>query len=109
MLIASCCYDNWLNFLFAKEMTTGKNWMKLIIATVATVLLTLTITGAYNYPKKIEDKIIEVETNCNTYTDKGIQTHELKDAERFKRIDENIQETKEMVQKLLDRELNKSK
>jgi hypothetical protein len=90
-------------------MTTGKDWIKMIVATVLTVLITLTVTGAFNYPQKIENKFVEVETNANNYTDKQIQNHELKETERFKRYEENMTETKKMVQFLYERELNKIK
>jgi len=85
-----------------------KDYMKVIITALLTAIITLTVAGAFDYPKIQNEKFEMVEKNANTYTDKKMEYHESKDAVRFKSIDDKLEDTKGMVKFLYERELNKS-
>lgn len=85
-----------------------KDYVKVIITALLTAIVTLTVAGAFDYPRIQESKFEMVEKNANSYTDKKMEYHEAKDAVRFKSIDDKLDDTKNMVKFLYERELNKS-
>ena len=59
-----------------------KDYLKSIGVTLLTTLTILTVTGAFNYPQKVEKRIDKAKTESFAYTDKEIKQHELKEAAR---------------------------
>ena len=57
-------------------MSGMKDYVKVILTTLLTALLTLTLTGAFNYPKTIRKELKAVEIKANDYTDKKLIEHE---------------------------------
>lgn len=79
-----------------------KDYIKVIITALLTALITLTVTGAFNYPKQVRKELQVVEKNANNYTDKRINEHEKADVEKFNRIIEK----QDFMLKYLDQRFN---
>ena len=88
-------------------METKKDFMKVVITALVTIILTLTITGVFNYPKSLKQEFIIVEKKANEYTDKAILQHTAVQVEEMKKIQSDITDIKIMTGKLLDIELKK--
>lgn len=79
-----------------------KDYIKVIITALLTALITLTVTGAFNYPKQVRKELQVVEKNANNYTDKRIIEHEKKEDEKFNRVIEK----QDFMIKYLDQRFN---
>lgn len=79
-----------------------KDYIKVIITALLTALITLTVTGAFNYPKQVRKELQVVEKKANNYTDKRIIEHEKKEDEKFNRVIEK----QDFMIKYLDQRFN---
>lgn len=96
-------------------MATVKDWIKVLIASMIGALGAIVVTSMVNYPGNIKRELKTVERNANHYTDKVVNEHEEKEELRFKSIDlqqqnqKNISDkTYKMVEFLYQRELNRT-
>lgn len=103
-------------------MATLKDYLRLVVTSLITVLITMTISSAVATRNKtfesatIEDIILLKEKDIpkainesKSYTDIKIQEHEKNQALQIKAIENDMQDVKRMVRFLYERELNKVK
>jgi hypothetical protein len=107
-------------------MATVKDWIKVLIASVTTALVTIIITSVFAFPSNIKakfeatnEKFIQVEQDAKEYTDKKLksaieytdktlQKHEKEAADKFESIKDNLDKQYEMIEFIYQRELNKA-
>jgi hypothetical protein len=89
-------------------MVQAKEIMRLVVASFITVLITLTLTGAFSQNTKINDAattddLEKMETDVNEYTDKQIAIHEEKEMIRYTNFTVTLEKMYKKVDEMHDK------